>query len=183
MTLALKRLGLARDEVTLKEYGGGPQRLAALRSGEIKATAVNEPIRSLAREEGLFAMVDLVPEQIPWLFTGIVVKQEMLMARRDVLTRFLKAAMEGNLLALSDATRAKQVLARDAQISDAKILDIAYDDFRQQSPPDLTPTAAAADNTLAQFPGAGSRSDYIDTSVLDALKTSGFTAEAQRKYR
>ncbi len=31
VTLALKRLGLARNEVTLKEYGGGPQRLAALR--------------------------------------------------------------------------------------------------------------------------------------------------------
>ncbi len=183
VTLALKRLGLTRNEVTLKEYGGGPQRLAALRSGEIRATAVNEPIRSLAREEGLFAMVDLVPEQIPWLFTGIVVKQEMLTARRDVLTQFLKAAIEGNLLALSDAKRAKQVLARDAQIADAKILDIAYDDFRQQSPPDLVPTAAAADNTLAQFPGAGSRTDYIDTSVLDALKASGFTADVQRKYR
>src|SRR6202521_408167 len=70
VTLALRRLGLARDDVTLKEYGGGPQRLAALKSGEIRATAVNEPIRSLAREAGFNPMVDLVPEQIPWLFRG-----------------------------------------------------------------------------------------------------------------
>jgi NitT/TauT family transport system substrate-binding protein len=183
-TLALKRLGLTRGDVTLKEYGGGPQRLAALRSGEIKATAVNEPIRSLAREEGFNAMVDLVPEQIPWLFTGVVVRKGMLAERRDVLARFLKAVMEGNDLALTDEKRAKDVLAREAQISDPKVLAITYDDFRQQSPKHIEPTAAAADNTLAQFAAGGSisRADYIDTSVLDELRTNGFMAQMDRKY-
>ena len=33
VTLALKRLGLSRDDVTLKEYGGGPRRLAAREVG------------------------------------------------------------------------------------------------------------------------------------------------------
>jgi NitT/TauT family transport system substrate-binding protein len=185
VTLALKRLGLAREEVTLKEYGGGPQRLAALKSGEIKATAVNEPIRSLAREEGLTAMVDLVPEQIPWLFTGVVVRKDMLASRRDVLTRFLKAVMAGNDLALTDEKRAKEVLAREARITDPKILDITYEDFKQQSPKHIEPTAAAADNTLAQFAGSGSinRTDYIDTAILDELRQNGFMAEMDRKYR
>jgi ABC-type nitrate/sulfonate/bicarbonate transport system substrate-binding protein len=182
VTLALKRLGLGRDDVILKEYGGGPQRLAALRGGEIKATAVNEPIRSLAREEGLNAMVDLVPEQIPWLFTGVVVRQGMLANRRDVLARFLKAVMEGNALALTDETRAKAVLAREAQIADPKVLAITYEDFRQQSPKHIEPTTAAAENLLAQFAAGGGRADYIDTTVLDALRQSGFMAEVDRKY-
>ncbi len=184
-TLALQRLGLTRNDVTLKEYGGGPQRIAALKSGEIRATPVNEPIRSLAREQGLVALVDLVPEQIPWLFTGIVVRKGMLADRRDALTRFIKAVMEGNILALTDAARAKAVLAREARISDQKILGIAYEDFRQQSPLALEPTPAAADNTLAQFASGGSidRADYIDTGILDGLKASGFTAEMERKYR
>jgi ABC-type nitrate/sulfonate/bicarbonate transport system substrate-binding protein len=185
VTLALKRLGLTRDDVTLKEYGGGPQRLAALRSGEIRATAVNEPIRSLAREEGFNPIVDLVPEQIPWLFTGVVVRREMLEERRDVLTRFLKAVMEGNRLALTNENRAKEVLAREAGISNPKVLEISYDDFKQQSPQAIEPTAAAAENTLAQFAGSGSvgPADYIDTSILDELKASGFTARLERKYR
>ena len=51
VTFALKRLGLSRDDVTLKEYGGGTRRLAAVKSGEIKATAVNEPFSSMAREQ------------------------------------------------------------------------------------------------------------------------------------
>src|SRR5687767_5213138 len=49
VTLALQRLGLTRNDVTLKEYGGSPRRLAAVKAGEIKATAVNEPTTSLAR--------------------------------------------------------------------------------------------------------------------------------------
>jgi ABC-type nitrate/sulfonate/bicarbonate transport system substrate-binding protein len=185
VTLALKRLGLTRDDVTLKEYGGGPQRLAALRSGEIKATAVNEPIRSLAREEGFNPIVDLVPEQVPWLFTGVVVRREMLAERRDVLTRFLKAVMEGNLLALTNENRAMEVLAREAGITDPKVLEITYDDFKQQSPQAIEPTAAAAENTLAQV-AASDRStpaDYVDTSILDELGASGFTAGLERKYR
>lgn len=183
VTLALMRLGLTRNDVTLKEYGGGPQRLAALEAGAIKATAVNEPVRSLAREQGLNAIVDLVPEQIPWLFSGVVVRQDMLAGRRDVLTRFLKAVMEGNDLALTDEPRAKAVLARQARIVDPKIVAIAYEDFKQQSPSGIEPAAAAAANTLAQFPGGSTaRGDYVDTSILEELKASGFTAALQRKY-
>jgi ABC-type nitrate/sulfonate/bicarbonate transport system substrate-binding protein len=164
------------------EYGGGPQRLAALKAGEIKATAVNEPMRSLAREQGFNPLVDLVPEQIPWLFSGVVVKRAMLTERRDVLRRFLKAVMEGNALALADESRAKAVLAREAKIAEAKITDIAYDDFKQQSPHDSAPTAAAAANTIAQFPPGGGAADYVDTSILDELRASGFTAGLERKY-
>jgi ABC-type nitrate/sulfonate/bicarbonate transport system substrate-binding protein len=182
VTLALRQLGLSRNDVTLKEYGGGPQRLAALKAGEIKATAVNEPMRSLAREQGFNPLVDLVPEQIPWLFSGVVVKRAMLTERRDVLTRFLKAVMEGNALALADESRAKAVLAREAKITEAKITDIAYDDFKQQSPHDIAPAAAAAANTIAQFPPGGGAADYVDTSILDELRASGFTAGLERKY-
>ena len=184
VTLALKKLGLTRDEVTLKELGGGMRRIEAVQSGEIKATSVNEPVTSLARERGLNPIVDLVPEQIPWLFTGIVVKQDSLAHRRDVLTRFLKAAIEGNYLALSDEKRAKEVLGRETRITDARILDISYNDFKQQSPLDAQPSRAGAENVLAQF-RAGERmnvDDHVDTSILDELKQAGFLAALQRKY-
>src|SRR5437762_9886102 len=43
VTLALKKLGLTRDEVTLNELGGGMPRIEAVQSGATKATSVNEP--------------------------------------------------------------------------------------------------------------------------------------------
>jgi NitT/TauT family transport system substrate-binding protein len=183
VTLALQRLGLTRSDVTLEEYGGGPQRLAAVKSGKIKATALNEPFTSLAREQGVNPMVDLVPEQIPWLFSGITVRHDAIASRRDALTRFLKATIEGNYLALSDAKRAKEILAKELKIADPSIIDISYNDFRQQSPPDLMPSRAGAENILAQFPGGSLKvDDYIDTGILDDLRAAGFFAQMQERY-
>ena len=61
-------------------------------------------------------LVDLVPDQIPWLFSGIVVRHDDIAARRDLLTRFLKASIEGNYIALTDEKRAKEVLAKELKI-------------------------------------------------------------------
>ena len=184
VTFALKRLGLSRDDVTLKEYGGGTRRLAAVKSGEIKATAVNEPFSSMAREQGFNVLFDLVPEQIPWLFTAIVVRRGTITDRRDELTRFIRATAEGNYLALTDENRAKAVLARQAGITDPKILDISYNDFKLLSPPNIEPSDQAAKNILAQFPDVSQKvEDYVDSGILAALRKDGvFTALAQ-KYR
>jgi NitT/TauT family transport system substrate-binding protein len=184
VTLTLKRLGLSRDDVTLKEYGASPKRLAAVKSGELKATAVNEPFSSLAREQGFNVLFDLVPEQIPWLFTAIVVRRGTITDRRDELTRFIRATAEGNYLALTDENRAKAVLARQAGITDPKILDISYNDFKLLSPPNIEPSDRAAKNILAQFPDMSQKvEDYVDSGILTALCKDGvFTALAQ-KYR
>src|ERR1700722_12256180 len=184
VTLALARLGMRRDDVILEEYGGGMRRLEALKSGEIKGTAINEPVASLAHEAGLTAMVDLVAEKIPWLFSSIVVKASYLEGHRDVLTRFLKASIEGNYLALTDERRAKEVLAREARIVDPKIIDTSYNDFKQQSPVNLEPSRPGAQNIIDQFPALKGRNvdDYIDSGILDGLKKEGFFAEIERKY-
>lgn len=184
VTLALARLGMRRDDVVLKEYGGGMRRLEALKSGEIKGTAINEPVASLAREAGLTAVVDLAAEHIPWLFSSIVVKANSLQSRRDVLMRFLKASVEGNYLALTDEKRAKEVLAREARIVEAKIIEASYDDFKQQSPVNLEPSRPGAQNIIDQFPVLKSRNldDYIDDGILGELKLEGVFAEMERKY-
>src|ERR1700684_830981 len=184
VTLALQKLGLTRNDVIVKEYGGGTKRLEAVEAGEIKATAINEPIASLAREQGVNVLVDLVPDQIPWLFSGIVVRKDDIGARRDVLTRFLRASIEGNCIALTDAKRAKDVLAKELKITSPKILDIAYSDFKQQSPQNLEPSVEGAQNILKLFPNVSQKvGDYIDVSLLDGLKNDGFFAAMAQKYK
>ena len=184
VTLAMQRLGLTRDDVTVKEYGGGMRRLEAVKSGEIKATPINEPIASLAREQGVNVLVDLVPEKNPWVFSGIVVRRGDVAARRDVLTRFLKSTIEGNYLALSDETQAKAVLAKELKITNPKILDVTYDDFKALTPLNTEPSRQGAENILAQFPdGSQKVEDYVDTSLLDALRAEGFFAAMAQKYK
>jgi ABC-type nitrate/sulfonate/bicarbonate transport system substrate-binding protein len=183
VTFALQRLSLTRDDVVLKEYGGGTRRLDAVKSGEIKATPINEPIASMARAQGVHVLVDLVPEQIPWIFSSIVVRHPDIAGRRDALLRFLKGTIEGNYLALTDATRAKEVLAKELKIADAKVLDITYNDFKAQSPANLELSIEGAKNILAQFGGDQDAAHYIDSSLLDALRSEGFFAAMGRKYK
>jgi ABC-type nitrate/sulfonate/bicarbonate transport system substrate-binding protein len=184
VTLALARLALTRNDVVLKEYGGGVRRLDAVKSGEIKATPLNEPIASLARAQGVNVLVDLVPEQIPWVFSSIVVRRGDIAGRRDVLIRFLKGTIEGNYLALNDEKRAKEVLAKELKIADPKVLDITYNDFKAQSPADIEISQPGAENILAQFPGGSQRlEDYVDASLLATLQTEGYFTAVQQKYR
>jgi ABC-type nitrate/sulfonate/bicarbonate transport system substrate-binding protein len=173
VTLALQRLG----------YGGGMRRLEAVQSGEIKATPLNEPLASLASAQGVNVLIDLVPEQIAWVFSSIVVRRADIAQRRDMLLRFLKATAQGNHIALGDAGRARSVLAKELGITDAKILDVAYDDFRAQSPLNIEISLQGAKNILAQFPGGSQKvEDYVDTSLIDALRAEAFFSGIDRKY-
>jgi NitT/TauT family transport system substrate-binding protein len=184
LTLALQKLGLARTDVVIKEYGSSAHRLAALKSGQIKAAPLDEPAASAARQAGLNALVDLVPMQIPWLFAGIAVRHDDIGVRRDLLTRFLKACIEGNYIALNDETRAKQVLAKDLKIASSKALDTAYRDFVEQSPPNLEPSLPGVQNVLKVFPNASQNvGDFVDMSLLDTLKSQGFFAAMEAKYK
>jgi NitT/TauT family transport system substrate-binding protein len=184
VTLALARLGLTRADITLKELGGGPARLAAVKAGAVKATMLNEPFNTFAREQGVNVLVDLAAEQVPWVFSGITVGTSSLKdpRERDGLKRFLKANIEGNYLALTDARRAKEVLTKELHTT-PRTIDIAYDDFVKQSPLNIEPAQKGAENILAQFPGGSSRiEDYIDTSLLEEIKREGFLTQMQQKY-
>ena len=129
-------------------------------------------------------LVDLVPEQIPWVFSSIVVRRSDVAGRRDVLLRFLKGTIEGNYLALTDEKRAKEVLAKELKVGDPKILDITYSDFKAQSPSNIEISLPGAENILAQFPGGSQKvDDYVDTSLIDTLGSEGFLAAMQQKYR
>src|SRR5438132_2574810 len=143
VNLALARFGLKRSDVTFKDLGGGPARLAAVKSGAVKATMVNEPFNTFAREQGVNVLVDLAAEQTPWLFSGITVRTSSLKdaRERENLKRFLKATIEGNYLALTNAARAKAVLTKELHNTTPRIIDIAYDDFVKQSPLNIEPSS------------------------------------------
>ena len=151
-TMALQRLGLRRNDVVLREYGDSTKRLAALKAGEIKATMLNEPYATSARAEGLKPLVDLAAERMPWLFSTLVVSRGYLKDNREVLARFLRATAEGNYLALAEPVRAREVLAKGTRVTDPKIVEITYADFREMTPPNLAVAQDGAHNILARFP-------------------------------
>jgi NitT/TauT family transport system substrate-binding protein len=188
VSLALKQLGLSRQDVTVMEAGATLKRLDALRSGQVKATALNEPANILAQQEGLPKLVDLA-EDVPWIFNGVVVSRAYLAGHRDAVMKFLEAYVEGIHVALSDEERTKAVLAAEFKTLDPSVIKATYDDFRRRIPRDAAPSQKGAENMLAQLPALGTEvpsrnvSDYVDASLIEDLKTKGFFAGLKQKYR
>jgi NitT/TauT family transport system substrate-binding protein len=174
LPLMLGKLGLTRADVQIKELG--LPRLAAVQSGAVTATAVNEPDRSRAYAAGLIALVDLAQQRVPWLFTGLVAKRSFIADHRETLLRFLKATIAGNHLAISDEQRAKAVLKKQFGISDQNIIDISYADFKEQTPRNAEIDIDAARAVIEQIakPNAShDPNDYLDGSLLSTLKAEG----------
>jgi ABC-type nitrate/sulfonate/bicarbonate transport system substrate-binding protein len=186
-TMALKQLGLARADVQLVEAGGTLKRLEELKSGKISATALNEPADTEARRDGLPLLADLKAD-LPWIFTAVAMDRNYLASHRQQVREFLQAYIEGIYVALSDPVRAKAVLTGEFRDLSREALDATYDDFRARVPRDAEPSGAGAELMLRELPvfGGGKQrqvEDFIDTSVLDELRRSGFFDDLKRRYR
>ena len=95
----------------------------------------------------------------------------------DLIVRFLKAAIEGNHLAFTNEALAKQVLAKELRLTDPKTLELAYANFRSETPRNIEISRAGGENIIANVvPPNASRKleDYIDASILEDLTREGF---------
>jgi NitT/TauT family transport system substrate-binding protein len=186
--LALKQLGLARGDVELVETGTTLARMEALLSGEIAATALNEPVNIMAQRRGLPLLVDLA-EDTPWILNGIVVTRAATAGERATLLNFLRAYAEAVHFALANPERAQEILRARFAGLDAEIARATYEDFRRRIPRDAAPSAAAAANMLQELPALGTEvrsrdvAAYVDASLIAELRREDLFTQLQGKYR
>jgi NitT/TauT family transport system substrate-binding protein len=187
-SMALKRLGLTRSNVSVVEAGGTLKRLDALKSGALAATALNEPADTQAQREGLPLLVDLKAD-LPWIFTAIVVDRRYLAAHREAVKDFLRAYVEAIYVALSDAPRAKMLLAGQFKDFPVPVIEATYEDFKARVPRDAAPSRAGAETMLKELPALGTPvnstnvADYVDASLIEELRREGFFDAMKKKYR
>ena len=185
LAIALEKLGLARGDVKTVEIGVGRDRLNAVRSGAVTAASLNEPYRTQALEMGMKPLVDLAPDRVAWVYSGLVARAPYIASNRDALLRFLRATIEGNYLALSNEARGKDVLAKALKIADQKVLDISYGDFRGQSPRNAEASREGAERNIAMIAAPGAKREveaYVDFSFGEELRKEGFYAKMEGKY-
>ena len=130
-------------------------------------------------------MVDFFSERVPWLYSGLVVDRSYLKDNRGTVIRFLKATIEGNYMAVGDENRAKDILVRELRLTDQEHLDRSYANFKSLTPTNAEIDRAGAANIVATVtsPNSGGNvDDYIDTSVLDALRDEGYFNAIQQRY-
>jgi NitT/TauT family transport system substrate-binding protein len=188
VSIMLAQLGMKRDDVTITQIGGTTQRLGAMIAGRVDAAPLLEPAVTAARERGFPVVMDLAANKTPWIFDAVVVTRSYLKEHPDVLTRFLKAYIEGAERAFGDETWAKEVIAKRFKTSDPKVIDATYRDYVASTARDLTPSVEGAKSVLAQLKAIGLQTgsddpkDFLDLGLIDKLKSEGFLAATQKQY-
>jgi NitT/TauT family transport system substrate-binding protein len=188
VSLALKKLGLTRQDVTISQIGGSSQRFGALVAGRIDAAPLLEPGITLAKEKGFNPLLDLAAENTPWIFDAVVVTKTYLQQHGDTLMHFVRAYLAGARLALADEKKAKEVIALKFKTQDATVIDATYRDFKRLMPLDAAPSVAGAENVIAQLQAIGiavgskNVADYVDDSVVRKMKQDGYLAQMDKDY-
>jgi NitT/TauT family transport system substrate-binding protein len=188
ISIALKQMGLLRDDMTISQIGGTTQRFGAMVAGRIDAAPLLEPATTLAKEKGFVPILDLAAAKTPWIFDAVVVTRAYAQAQPETLTRFLKAYIEAALKGLGDEAWAKEVIAKRFKVTDPKVIDATYRDYARILARDLTPSMDGAANVITQLKsvnlpvGSDNPRDYLDLSIIDKLKTEGFVAQMQKQY-
>src|SRR5262245_22772590 len=188
ISILLKRLGLARTDVTVSQIGGSSQRFAALVAGRIDVAPLIEPGITLAKERGFNPIIDLAAANTPWIFDSVVVTNSYLRRNADTLTRFVKAYVAGAYLALSDEAKAKQVIAQKFRTDDPKVIAATLADFKRLMPRDAAPTLEGAKNVVEQLTaigtdvGRGNVNDYLELGIIAKLKQEGYFAQLEKTY-
>lgn len=189
ISIALKKWGMTRNDITISQVGGTGQRYGALIAGRLDVAPLLEPAITLARQKGGFNVVlDLAAENTPWIFDSVVVTRDALKSNADGIERFLKAYIEGAYMALADAAKAKDVISLRWKTKDQVVIDATYADFQRLMPRDAAPSIPGARNVIAELESIGVKvksrevADYIDMGPLEALKKAGFIEGLKKQY-
>src|SRR5690348_14814951 len=185
LRLALQKLGVNPEkEVTIVQVGGQTERFAALKATTVDGTVVIPPLSGAAQRLGYNALINMTKLGIPYPQEGVVVSRQLLASRRDMVTRFLKAYIEGVKELKNDKEFAIGVLAKYLRMDRKKDREALEDSFQEviieqmlRVPGiNLEAIKVGLDLLGKDKPSTASSNprDYVDGSVMLELVKSGF---------
>src|ERR1051325_6599041 len=178
---ALEKHGLKPGkDVTILQTGGNPERVAAVMSGIIQATLLEQAFAMVAKKAGLHSLLDYSTAGLDYQHSGIGATESYIDKNHDVGIRFLKAMIEGIHRMKQDRTFANQVIARHLRINDPETLRIAYE-YNVRTLPDvphvnLKGMKFLLDTIAESNPkAAGVKPEEVgDNSLVREIEASGF---------
>jgi NitT/TauT family transport system substrate-binding protein len=185
LRLALQKLGVNPEkEVTILQVGGQTERFAALKANTVDGTVVIPPLSGAAQRLGYNALINMNKLGIPYPQEGVVVSRQLLASRREMVTRFLKAYIEGVKELKNDKEFAIGILAKHLRMDLKKDREALEDSFQEvvieqmQKVPGINIEAIKVGLDLLgkDKPPTASNNprDYVDGSLMQELVKSGF---------
>src|SRR5690349_20474422 len=192
LRLALQKLGVNPEkEVTIVQVGGQTERFAALKANAVDGTVVIPPLSGATHLLGYNAIINMNKLGIPYPQEGVVVSRQLLASRRDMVTRFLKAYIEGVKELKNDKEFAIGVLAKYLRMDRKKDREALEDSFQEviieqmlKVPGiNLEAIKVGLDLLGKDKPSTASSNprDYVDGSVMLELVKSGFVDQLYKR--
>jgi NitT/TauT family transport system substrate-binding protein len=179
--LYLRQNGLVPDrDVMVRQTGGLPETVAALKAGQVHAGTFGFPAVLHARAAGFRVLVDYSTQGFRYPLSGIVVTQKLLRSNETSMRRFLEAHIEAVHRFKTDATFAMNVIGKYTQTTDRSMLEetqrvyaSAFERVPYPDPEDLKLGVTQVSETNPRARGADPR-DFVDGRLLREIEASGF---------
>ena len=170
-------------DVAILQTGGNPERLAAVANGVIQATLLEQAFSYQAKKLGLRSLLDYSTAGLDYQHDGIIAMDSFLKKHPDVMSRFLKAIMEGTHRLKTDRAFGIKVFERHLRTSDSGLLQTTYDYYAPKF--EMVPYTSFKGmkfllETIAETnPKAKTVKveDMIDNSYLREIEASGFSKQ------
>jgi len=183
--MALKSYGMVpgRDYTALS-VGNSPVRLAALLSGSVSAALLSEAYIDAAVNNGMRVLVSLQKEKIPYIATGVTVREDFAERNPSTVIAFLRAMIEGVRFFADEANRSAslEIMAKYQRSDprDKKVLG-AYEFYHHRLAADPFPDKEGAQTILGALQaidatryGKLTAKDVIDPAYMEKVRASGF---------
>ena len=178
----LEKWGLdPKKDVKLVQIGRMPDIATAISLKKVDAGVISFPTSFYAEKMGIKTLLDLADSGMDIPATTVAVSRKYSQSHRDVVSRFLKAYIEGTRRLLTDRELGIRALRKYGGISDRELLENTYDLFTSKYIKKVpTLTAKGVENSLKlmadTLPKARDRrpEEFMDSSFMEELERSGF---------
>jgi NitT/TauT family transport system substrate-binding protein len=181
---ALEKNGLNPErDITMVQTGGQPETVLALLTGKVQAAALSVPAILRAKKANMRELLDMAKLEATIHQNGVVTTRKYLKTNEDVVRRFLRAYIEGAVLAKRNKDFATRVMAKYLATNDREILDDAYErvTLHLEIPP--YPTLEGVSVLLRSLEKTQPKAreakpeDFIDARLVRELDKSGFIGQ------
>jgi len=181
LRLVLERLGLNPDkDVTIRQVGQSPLRLAALQAGVIQGTTLSAEDKVAADKLGLPLLVDVRKLGVEFLGADIVATRRMIKTEEATVCRFMKALVEGIRYYKTHKAETMQSMLRYMKVKDPALIEAGYEFNVQEYQRKPYPSVGGIKVSLEQISQTNPKAKnvnverFFDARFVRELDESGF---------
>ena len=180
LRLALKKVGIAYNQIKAITVGGGPARIASVIGGQTDFTVVSDAEKIQGENAGLKMIIDMAELKVPFLYTCIVTSRQRIREQPDSVRGMVEAIAEAIHFFKTRKEESIKIMSKYTRGPSRAILEGAYAAYSQLFVEDTYPTLEGLRNTLevqsSLDPKAAKAKaeDFVDLRFVDQHRSTGF---------